>query len=117
MPGGRGARRPSHQGRGRRTQRNRLAASKCRKKSKEKNEIMLEQEKELEQKHQLLKSCVDSLRDEVLDLREELLKHAHCDCEPIQHHIAKSIRAVMAQPSSPATAMRDKMPSPPLGLT
>lgn len=95
-----------------RRQRNRMAASKCRKKSKEKNEIMLEQEKELEQKHQLLKSCVNSLRDEVLDLREELLKHAHCDCEPIQHHLARSIRKVMTQPSP---AMRDTMPSPPLG--
>ncbi|RYP77992.1 hypothetical protein DL771_000851 [Monosporascus sp. 5C6A] len=81
-----------------RRQRNRLAASKCRRKSKQKNEIMLERERELEQQYHLLKSCVQSLKVEVLDLREELLKHAHCDCEPIQNHIAKTAQAVMSQP-------------------
>lgn len=56
---------------------------------------MRERERELEQQHHVLKSSVESLRAEVLDLREELLRHADCDYEPIKNHIAKSIRAVM----------------------
>lgn len=83
-----------------RRQRNRIAASKCRRKSKQKNDIMLERERELEQRHNALKSCVDSLKAEVLDLREEVLKHANCDNEPIQNHITQSIQTVMGQPSS-----------------
>ncbi|RYP37249.1 hypothetical protein DL768_010887 [Monosporascus sp. mg162] len=82
-----------------RRQRNRLAASKCRRKSKQKNDIMLERQRELEQQYHLLKLYVQSLKVEVLDLREELLKHAHCDCQPIQNHIAKTAQAVMSQPN------------------
>ncbi|RYO74426.1 hypothetical protein DL764_010829 [Monosporascus ibericus] len=94
-----------------RRQRNRLAASKCRRKSKQKNEIMLERERELEQQYHLLKSCVQSLKVEVLDLREELLKHAHCDCEPIQNHISKTAQAVMSQPNI-AAPWRVSSPQP-----
>lgn len=102
-----------------RRQRNRVAASKCRRKSKEKNEIMLVQEQELERRHRVLKASVDCLRDEVLNLREELLRHANCDCEPIQNHIAKSIQAVVNQPSTTAATASTaaspwKIPSPPL---
>lgn len=81
-----------------RRQRNRVAASKYRLKSKQKSEKKKKRERELQKQYHAPKSCVKSLKAEVLDLREELLKHGHCGSVPIQVHLANSISMAMTQP-------------------
>ena len=60
---------------------------------------MQERENELERQYVVLRSCAESLKVEVLQLREELLKHAHCGSVPIQNHLSKYISIAMAQPN------------------
>ncbi|KAI0818153.1 hypothetical protein GGR55DRAFT_60655 [Xylaria sp. FL0064] len=73
-------------------ERNRVAARKCRQKAK-KNFVGLQQrEKELSQRNKVLHSHVGGLRDQILDLKNEILRHSACDSSVIQDYIARAAR-------------------------
>jgi len=65
-------------------ERNRVAASKCRQKKKEWTQNLENRARELQKNNNMLRMNVESLRQEVLFLKTEMLKHNSCDCEQIQ---------------------------------
>ncbi|KAI5862282.1 hypothetical protein GGS23DRAFT_597890 [Durotheca rogersii] len=77
-----------------RLEKNRVAASKCRQKKKRETAILQERERGLAAQRQSLKLAADSLRDEVVGLRNEVLKHGMCDCSVIQRYIMETARQV-----------------------
>lgn len=69
-------------------ERNRLAASKCRQKMKQ-NTMMLEsQYKEQSNKNGKLVTEIFQMFSETIFLKDEVLKHAQCDDEPIKLHLS-----------------------------
>jgi len=86
----------SSKGRKPRTQRerNRLAAHKCRQKSKLNAEDLQQKERELAEQHRCLSEHVQFLRNEVLNLKNEVLRHGTCDCELISEYIARAAQSL-----------------------
>lgn len=70
-----------------RLQRNRLAATKHRKKKNDGNEHLKLIGKEVERRHLSLAADAAALRDEVLVLKNELLRHGSCNNELINMYI------------------------------
>ncbi|KAJ4212463.1 hypothetical protein NW760_015343 [Fusarium oxysporum] len=70
-------------------ERNRIAANKCRMRKKEDQTRLQFDEQAMEQRHMMLSSCVDDLKEEVLYLKTQLLQHTSCNCTLIHHHIEK----------------------------
>ncbi|KAG7421273.1 hypothetical protein ACKAV7_001914 [Fusarium commune] len=70
-------------------ERNRIAANKCRMRKKQDQTRLQSVEQDMEQRHMMLSSCVDNLKEEVLYLKTQLLQHTSCDCTLIHHHIEK----------------------------
>ncbi len=68
-------------------ERNRVAASKCRQKKKEWTQNLENRARELQKNNNMLRLDVDSLRQEVLFLKGEILKHSSCDCSQIQEFV------------------------------
>lgn len=75
-------------------ERNRLAAHKCRQKSKLNAEDLQQKERELAEQHRCLTEHVQFLRNEVLDLKNEVLRHGTCDCELIGEYIARAAQSL-----------------------
>lgn len=73
-------------------ERNRVAARKCRQKAKQNFTSLQRREKELSQKNKALHNHVGGLRDEVLDLKNEILRHSGCNSSVIQNYIANAAR-------------------------
>ncbi|KAI0523789.1 hypothetical protein F5B22DRAFT_417363 [Xylaria bambusicola] len=73
-------------------ERNRVAARKCRQKAKQNFVGLQRREKELSQKNKALHSHVGCLRDEILDLKNEILRHSGCNSSVIQNYIANAAR-------------------------
>ena len=65
-------------------ERNRVAASKCRQKKKEWTSNLETRARELQKNNSSLRMMLGSLKDEVLWLKGEMLKHTSCGCEQIQ---------------------------------
>ncbi|KAK0508022.1 hypothetical protein JMJ35_009911 [Cladonia borealis] len=65
-------------------ERNRVAASKCRQKKKEWTQNLENKARELQKNNSSLRLMVDSLRQEVIFLKGEMLKHNSCSCDQIQ---------------------------------
>ena len=65
-------------------ERNRLAASKCRQKKKEWTSNLETRARELQKNNSSLRIMLSSLKDEILWLKGEMLKHSSCGCEQIQ---------------------------------
>ena len=65
-------------------ERNRVAASKCRQKKKEWTQNLENKARELQKNNSSLRLMVDSLRQEVIFLKGEMLKHNSCGCDQIQ---------------------------------
>ncbi|KAI4115896.1 MAG: hypothetical protein LQ345_003580, partial [Seirophora villosa] len=65
-------------------ERNRVAASKCRQKKKEWTQNLEARARELQKENRSVRAMLDSLRDEMLFLKGEMLKHSNCRCEHIQ---------------------------------
>ena len=65
-------------------ERNRVAASKCRQKKKEWTQNLENKARELQKNNSSLRLMVDSLRQEVIFLKGEMLKHSSCSCDQIQ---------------------------------
>ncbi|ROW08542.1 hypothetical protein VPNG_06193 [Cytospora leucostoma] len=75
--------------------RNRRAATKCRAKAKAATAELEATEREMELKHQELSAQATSLQDEVLALKNELLLHGNCDCEPIQQYLTNAAKNII----------------------
>lgn len=75
-------------------ERNRVAAHKCRQKAKQSMSDLQTRERELSQQNRLLQEHAGSLRDEILDLKNEILRHSDCNSDIIQNYIAKAAREV-----------------------
>ncbi|KAL8720040.1 MAG: hypothetical protein Q9225_003033 [Loekoesia sp. 1 TL-2023] len=79
-------------------ERNRIAASKCRQKKKEWTQNLENRARELQKENQSLRMMLDSLRDEMLFLKGEMLKHTTCGCEQIQCWVKSSAGSLAASP-------------------
>ncbi|KAH9903959.1 hypothetical protein F4778DRAFT_733382 [Xylariomycetidae sp. FL2044] len=78
-------------------ERNRVAANKCRQKAK-RNVAALEQRRnDLAQRHTFLVDQAESLRQCVLQLKNEILQHSHCNSEVIQNYITKAAHEVVSK--------------------
>ncbi|KAI2781645.1 hypothetical protein F4815DRAFT_465192 [Daldinia loculata] len=75
-------------------ERNRVAAHKCRQKAKQSMSELQTRERELSQQNRILLEHAGSLRDEILDLKNEILKHSNCDSDIIQNYISRAAREV-----------------------
>ena len=65
-------------------ERNRVAASKCRQKKKEWTSNLETRARDLQKHNSSLRMMLGSLKDELLFLKSELLKHTSCGCDQIQ---------------------------------
>lgn len=70
-------------------ERNRIAASKCRRKKKEWTANLEQRARELQASKTSLGMLVTSLREELLYLKGEALKHTTCDCNNIREYLAR----------------------------
>ena len=69
-------------------ERNRVAASKCRQKKKAWVQDLEAEAREAQAMSKQLRACVGALKGEVLQLKNELLKHNTCDCTPIRQYLS-----------------------------
>ncbi|KAI1176847.1 hypothetical protein F4777DRAFT_235516 [Nemania sp. FL0916] len=76
-------------------ERNRVAARKCRQRARQNVAGLQQREKELSQQNRALLGYVGSLREEILDLKNEILRHSECDSGVIQEYIANAARRQM----------------------
>ena len=70
-------------------ERNRVAASKCRQKKKEWTSNLETRARDLQKNNSSLRMMLGSLKDEVLFLKGEMLKHTSCGCDQIQSFLRK----------------------------
>ncbi|RYP47120.1 hypothetical protein DL769_011340 [Monosporascus sp. CRB-8-3] len=77
-------------------ERNRIAAQKCRKKSKQHQKDLADRARDLANLNKLLSAERLALKDEVFVLKSEVLKHGSCNCSVIDDYIAKSARDLPA---------------------
>ncbi|MCJ1371986.1 hypothetical protein MMC20_003207 [Loxospora ochrophaea] len=75
-------------------ERNRVAASKCRQKKKEWMSELEARARDLQNSKNHLAMMVSSLRDEVLFLKGELLKHNGCGCHQIRDYLGKEAESI-----------------------
>ncbi|KAI9890411.1 MAG: hypothetical protein M1814_004197 [Vezdaea aestivalis] len=80
-------------------ERNRVAASKCRQKKKEWTSNLEGRARELQQEKTQLTLMVSSLKDEMLFLKGELLKHSGCDCHKIRQYLNNEAAHFAANPT------------------
>lgn len=72
--------------------RNRVAANKCRLKTKAAVTRLEEEERAASERHAELSRAVAGLKDEVYVLRNQLLMHTDCDCTMIHKYLANTAR-------------------------
>ncbi|KAI0137093.1 hypothetical protein BJ170DRAFT_43695 [Xylariales sp. AK1849] len=68
-------------------EKNRIAASKCRRKKKNEEAQLEERRRALQVQNAILSDLATALRNEVLMLKNEILRHGTCDFPPIQSYI------------------------------
>ena len=68
-------------------ERNRVAASKCRQKKKEWTQNLEDRSRQLQKDNNNMLMMIDSLRQEVLFLKGEMLRHSECDNTHIQEYL------------------------------
>lgn len=78
-------------------ERNRVAASKCRQKKKEWTSNLEVRARDLQSSKNQLTVMVASLKEEILFLKGELLKHSTCGCTAIRDYLNREV-ASMSQP-------------------
>ncbi|RAH69853.1 bZIP transcription factor [Aspergillus aculeatinus CBS 121060] len=72
-------------------ERNRVAANKCRRKKKEHTRQLESRCMEVTQANSRLESEVSQLRSQILELKNELLRHSGCDDPAIKAHLARMV--------------------------
>lgn len=75
-------------------ERNRVAASKCRQKKKEWTQNLESRARELQKTNSSVRMIIESLRQETLFLKGEMLKHHSCGCDQIQEFIKSGIHNI-----------------------
>ncbi|KAI4123029.1 MAG: hypothetical protein LQ347_006302 [Umbilicaria vellea] len=75
-------------------ERNRVAASKCRQKKKEWTSNLETRARELQNSKNQLAIMVGSLKEEVLFLKSELLRHTGCGCSKIRDYLSQEVSAL-----------------------
>jgi bZIP transcription factor len=78
-------------------ERNRVAASKCRQKKKEWTSNLEQRARNLQASKTSLAVLVSSLREELLYLKGEALKHATCDCNSVREYLGRHAEASLPQ--------------------
>ncbi|OGM39898.1 bZIP transcription factor (Atf21) [Aspergillus bombycis] len=78
-------------------ERNRLAASKCRQKKKEHTKLLETRYREVSSRKGELETEIEHLRSEVLNLKNEMLRHAQCGDEAIKLHLAQMVRMITSK--------------------
>jgi len=76
-------------------ERNRVAASKCRQKKKEWMQNLEETARTAQNNSKYLQAAVAQLKDELLLLKQELLKHHGCDCTKIRTYLMQEAEKVV----------------------
>lgn len=76
-------------------ERNRVAASKCRQKKKEWMQNLEENARTAQHNSKYLQAAVGQLKDEVLMLKQELLKHHGCNCAKIKTYLMQEAEKVV----------------------
>ncbi|KAJ9637704.1 hypothetical protein H2201_004140 [Coniosporium apollinis] len=89
-------------------ERNRVAASKCRQKKKEWTSNLEQQARELTAQRAHLQAYVTSLRDEVLYLKDQMLRHSDCNCVKMREYLSQSV-SNMSPPMSSIRQLADVM--------
>lgn len=80
-------------------ERNRVAASKCRQKKKEWTNNIESQARQLQKDNASLHHLVDSLKEEILFLKGEMLKHSPCGHSDIQEYLQRSVQSFHGLPN------------------
>ncbi|KAK7924352.1 hypothetical protein PG985_006406 [Apiospora marii] len=75
-------------------EKNRIAASKCRRKKKDEERVLEDRRRMLQVQNAILVDSATSLRAEVLSLKHEILRHGTCDFQPINSYIATAAARV-----------------------
>ncbi|KAI1143863.1 hypothetical protein F5Y05DRAFT_362857 [Hypoxylon sp. FL0543] len=75
-------------------ERNRRAAAKCRKKAKLSQLELQERERTLARQNRLLVATISELKEEVLSLKHEILKHNDCQDELVRNYIWKAAQGL-----------------------
>lgn len=94
-------------------QRNRQAATKCRAKTKAAVAELEATERAITAEHMELSKTVTALREEVLALKNELLRHGNCDCKIIQQYLKKAAQAIGGGASSSTGSPSPTLARPP----
>jgi hypothetical protein len=76
-------------------EKNRLAASKCREKAKKHVDELREREKQLAAVRAQLTAHKTKLKEEMLALKNEILRHSDCNCDFIQQYLNTAARQVV----------------------
>ncbi|RAL10930.1 bZIP transcription factor [Aspergillus homomorphus CBS 101889] len=94
-------------------ERNRVAANKCRRKKKEHTRQLESRCMDVTQANSALESEVGQLRSQILELKNELLKHSNCDDPAIKAHLARMVASLSKRSvsvSAPSSAGDDAPP-------
>ncbi|KAK7990374.1 hypothetical protein PG990_014654 [Apiospora arundinis] len=75
-------------------EKNRIAASKCRRKKKDEEHVLEGRRRMLHVQNTILVDSATSLRAELLSLKHEILRHGTCDFQPINSYIATAAARV-----------------------
>lgn len=92
-------------------ERNRVAASKCRQKKKAWMQELESDAREAQTNSKHLKMAVTLLREEILRLKNELLKHNTCDCTPIRQYLSQEAAKLVTTTSIPGMHAGDRRPT------
>lgn len=91
-------------------ERNRVAASKCRQKKKEWTSNLEARARDLQNSKNQLAIMVSSLKDEMLFLKGELLKHSGCTCTRIRDYLDHEVTNL----AHPTSTQQPRLESPPI---
>ncbi|KAI1481191.1 hypothetical protein F4774DRAFT_60735 [Daldinia eschscholtzii] len=100
-------------------ERNRMAASKCRKKQKLAHSELQEKARLMNEQHNYLIAHKASLESEMINLKNELLMHGSCGCEPISDYLMQAARkfvkgreeGVQGMQQKTTDELRERLPS------
>jgi hypothetical protein len=91
-------------------EKNRIAATKCRERSKQQTAELVAQSSELSSKNKALKADETALREELLELKNEVLRHAGCGSWAIDEYVSQcagNILGVKAPSAQTPVSRRD----------
>ena len=98
-------------------ERNRVAASKCRQKKKEWMQNLEETARTAQHNSKYLQAAVGQLKDELLMLKQELLKHHDCDCAKIRTYLMQEAEKVVVEQQRKGNIPETQTPTKPRQLS